>query len=113
MRSEPRLLADQDDVGVHELEPRRAHVAVGPRQEIERPDTPPALVVRGKERTDVVESRGPEQRIEKGVRDDVAVRVACEPEPERDLDTAEDERASLLEAVRVDTEADAKLSNRG
>ena len=110
MRREPRLLADEDAVGVDELASRRRARARRRRASRSSDETPSAVVrVGGEERADVAEVGGAEDRVDQRVRDHVAVGVAGEAARLVERDAAEDERHALLERVRVDADADAEL----
>ena len=75
-RRDPRLLADEHAVRVHELPAGLAHLRVGAREQVERRGALPLGRARGEERADVAESRRAEERVDQRVRDHVAVRVA-------------------------------------
>jgi hypothetical protein len=109
---DPRLLPDQDAVGVHELPPIGAHLRVGRLQELERVDTRRGGRIRWEERADVPEAGRAENCVDQRMRDHVAVGVAGEAARIVEVNTAEDERHAVLERVRVDTEADAQVSHR-
>ena len=109
MRREPRLFADEDDVGVREPPAFHSHLLPGPREEPQRVGARERGVAGGEERADVLESGGPEQRVGERVREDVAVGVAGQPARMLDLHPAEHEGHAVLERVRVEARADAVL----
>ena len=65
------------------------------------------VVVRRKERADVAEAGGAEQRVGERMGDDVTVGVADEPARMVDRDAAEHERDAVAERMRIDANADA------
>jgi hypothetical protein len=87
---DPRPFADQDAVGVDELEAARAHELVGPLQEPDRRDVEPLRVARREELADVAAAGGAEDRVDEGVRDHIAVRVPYEPRLAGKIDAGED-----------------------
>ena len=104
-----RLLADQHAVGVDELEAGRPYARVRVREQLERVGAAVALVVGGKERADVAEPGGAEQRVGERVGD--ARRRPSGPTSPRGwsiVDAAEHERHAVAERVGVDADADAE-----
>ena len=108
---DPRLLADQDAVGVDELPAGLAHLPVGLREQLQRVDALRRLVARREERADVAEARRAEDGVDERVRDHVAVGVAREPARVVEADAAEHERHAVLERVGVDAHADPELGH--
>ena len=86
--------------------PGRAHAREGGREQHERVGTAVRLVVGGKERADVREAGGAEQRVGQRMGDDVAVGVPDQPARMVDRDAAEHERNALAEGVGIDAEPD-------
>ena len=76
---------------------------------VERRDTLPRRRVR-EHPADVAEAGRAEQRVGEDMADDVGVGMALEAARVLDRDAAEDERAALRQAVRIDRRADADLS---
>ncbi len=72
----------------------------------------PSRVGRRKQRSDIGCSNGPEQRIGDGVKQDVTVGVTAQTFGMFEVDSADLERNSSLELVRVPTIADAELRGR-
>src|SRR5579864_1846878 len=66
---DPRLLADEHAVGVHELEAGRGHLGIRLPEEVERRDAAQALLLRRKHRPDVAEPGRAEERVDERVRD--------------------------------------------
>ena len=110
-RGDPRLVPDQDHVCVDELPTLGPHAAVCLAQELERRDPPQPRVVGGKQRADVAEAGGAEQRVDQRVCDHVPVRVPGEPLRGGDLDAAEHEWYAVLERVRVEADPHALVSH--
>ena len=57
VRSDPRLLADEDAVGVHEPPAGSPHLRVGDPQQLDRGNAAVALLTGGEEPADVAETR--------------------------------------------------------
>ena len=111
MGREPRLLADQDDVRVLELESEPADTLGGEPKQVERGGAAPARIAGREHRADVVEPRCAQDRVDERVREHVAVGVAGKAPRRLDRHASEDERDPVRKGVRVDADADAKLGH--
>ena len=113
VRSDPRLLADEHAVGVHEPPAGSPNLRVGDPEQLDRGDAAVALLTGGEEPADVAEPGGPEQRVDQRMRDHVSVGMAGEPARVVDLDPAQDERDAFDEPVGVVPGTDADVGHGG
>jgi hypothetical protein len=101
-----RVFADEDAVGVHELEARAPDLSIGVPEEQQRRNAAERVVFGGKEAPDVPEGRGPEERVDERVGDDVAVGVPGQATVLAEADPREDERDAVGKGVSIDAEPD-------
>src|SRR5207249_10403588 len=96
VRSEARLLADEDHVRVRQLPAIVPDPCPGPCEQVERIGARECGVCGGEERADVFEPGRAEQGVGQRVGEDVAVRVARQAAWMLDPNAAEPERGAPL-----------------
>ena len=111
MGCDSRLLTDEDAVRVDELITRSLDLSERLGEQAERIGISVALVVGRKEQADVTKAGRTEQRIRQCVCDHVSVGMPCKPTRIAKSNSAEHERQTLLEGVRVDAETDSQLTH--
>ena len=104
---ELRPLDDDRRIQIDDGEAGVAHRLGALREQPHRIGVLPACVGVGKARAEVPERRGAEQRVGDRMRKHVAVGVAERAALERNANAAEDQRAPLDEAMRVEPVADS------
>src|SRR5207244_8606383 len=112
VRLDPRRLADDRGVDAHERAPGGPGGARCAIQEDDAVGVLPSLIGGREVRSDVAEPGGSQDRVHDRVREDVSVRMAGEPSSMVDDDRPEQQRASVFEAMSVESEADAKGYDR-
>src|SRR5262245_49560972 len=110
---DPRALADQDAVRVHELEAAHPDDLVAPLEQPDRRGVEPLRVRRREELADVPLAGRAEDRVDQRVCDHIAVRMPGKPGLTREVDAGQHERDPVLEAVRVDSEPDPQIAHAG
>ena len=111
MRCEPRLLADQHDVGVDELPAAFLHLSPRLAQELDRVRSLVLRIAGREERADVRHAGRAEDRVRQRVCKHVAVGMARQPTRVIDANAAEHERNAVHEGVRVEAGADTELAH--
>src|SRR5439155_16865295 len=107
VRSDPRLLGDHGDVRAHEAEAGLGDLPIGLAQKGDRIGVLPASVGGGKQRADVPQPRGAQNRVGERMGHRVGVGMARKTLGMWDFHSSEDQLAAVGEAVRVVADADA------